>query len=137
MCGIAGFIENPQKFNARKAVEVVRCMTKEIRHRGPDTEGIWTDGSCVAMAHRRLSIIDLSCAGNQPMISTNDRYVIVFNGEIYNHNELRNQLNYYSWRGHSDTETLLAATEAWGIREALRRSEGMFALAIWLSLIHI
>jgi len=88
-------------------------MANTLHHRGPDAEGVWSDGSRVELAHRRLSILDLSPAGDQPMVSNDGRYVIVFNGEIYNHLDLRNQLHKEIWRGHSDTETLLAACQAW------------------------
>jgi len=107
-------------------------MAKALTHRGPDNSGAWIDESCgIALAHRRLSILDLSPAGDQPMISLSGRYVIVFNGEIYNHLELRRELKNVEWRGHSDTETLLAGFEAWGIEGALQRAVGMFAIALW------
>lgn len=131
VCGITGFIEIDGIGNDVMAGNVVRSMSQVIRHRGPDAEGIWTDGSHVAMAHRRLSIVDRSSAGNQPMQSKDGRYVMVFNGEIYNHHDLRNQMDSKIWKGQSDTETLIAATQTWGIREALQRSIGMFALAVW------
>lgn len=92
--------------------------------------GAWADAG-VALAHRRLSILDLSAAGNQPMSSASGRFVVVFNGEIYNHLELRRMLGDLPWRGHSDTETLLACIEAWGIAPALSRFTGMFAFAVW------
>jgi asparagine synthase (glutamine-hydrolysing) len=112
------------------------AMADRLEHRGPDDKGVWTDpDSGFAVAHRRLSIIDLSSAGHQPMLSANGRWVLAYNGEIYNHLELRQTLetqgNAPQWRGHSDTETLLAAIQAWGVVEALRRSLGMFALALW------
>jgi asparagine synthase (glutamine-hydrolysing) len=111
-------------------------MADRIRHRGPDDQGVWIDGDAgLALAHRRLSILDLSAAGHQPMHSASGRWVLAYNGEIYNHMELRRRLKAEgaapSWRGHSDTETLLAAIEAWGVDETLRRSVGMFALALW------
>ncbi len=92
--------------------------------------GAWADAG-VALAHRRLSILDLSAAGNQPMSSASGRFVVVFNGEIYNHLELRRMLGDLPWRGHSDTETLLACIEAWGIAPTLSRFTGMFAFAVW------
>ena len=106
-------------------------MARALRHRGPDAEGVWIDGAGLALAHRRLSILDLSPAGDQPMTSKSGRYVLVFNGEIYNHLDLRKELQGEVWRGHSDTETLLTACEAWGIEITLKRAVGMFALALW------
>jgi len=115
---------------------MLRDMGNTIAHRGPDDEGAWVDDSAhIALGHRRLSVLDLSPAGHQPMQSSCGRYVIVFNGEIYNHLELRQQLAVNQqpteWRGHSDTETLLAAFSQWGVEEALKRSVGMFAIALW------
>jgi len=108
-------------------------MAATQSHRGPDNIGIWTDEAVgIALGHSRLSILDLSASGNQPMISPCGRYVIIFNGEIYNHLELRKNLGQtQEWRGHSDTETLLAGISAWGIKEAVNRSVGMFAFAVW------
>jgi asparagine synthase (glutamine-hydrolysing) len=116
--------------------ETVRRMATRLVHRGPDDSGEWVDGECgVALAHRRLSIIDLSAEGHQPMASAGGRFVLVFNGEIYNYRELRAELDAarggISWRGHSDTEVMLAAFEHWGVENALPRFNGMFALAVW------
>jgi asparagine synthase (glutamine-hydrolysing) len=131
MCGITGFVAAAEQ-SPEWAANVLGCMTREISHRGPDDEGIWIDGAAgVALGHRRLSILDLSPAGHQPMISASGRYVIIFNGEIYNHLDLRASLEHPRWRGHSDTETLLAAIEAWGVEDSLKRCIGMFALALW------
>lgn len=129
MCGIAGFLGPPVAAD----MEVrARRMANNLVHRGPDDVGVWADGaSGVALAHRRLAILDLSPAGHQPMASECGRYVVVFNGEIYNHLDLRKQLRKGAWRGHSDTETLLAACQAWGFEETLKRTVGMFALALW------
>ena len=107
-------------------------MAGKLAHRGPDAEGIWAQPeSGLGMAHRRLSIFDLSGAGAQPMQSHSGRYCIVFNGEIYNFEELRGALPSSRWRGHSDTEVFVEAVEAWGLKAALRRSAGMFAFALW------
>jgi asparagine synthase (glutamine-hydrolysing) len=111
-------------------------MAARLHHRGPDDAGAWTDPATgVALAHRRLSVIDLSPAGHQPMLSASGRYVMVFNGEIYNHEDLRMELEKsagaLAWRGHSDTESLLAGVEQWGLEGTLTRSVGMFAIAIF------
>jgi asparagine synthase (glutamine-hydrolysing) len=115
---------------------VCAAMTSTLAHRGPDDFGYWFQRDIgLAMGHRRLSIVDLSPAGHQPMGSASGRYQVTLNGEIYNHLALRTELESNAaaptWRGHSDTETLLAAIEAWGLRRALQRSVGMFALALW------
>jgi len=131
MCGIAGFIDP----RTAEPEATCRAMARALVHRGPDDSGYWVQRDIgLGLAHRRLSIVDLSPAGHQPMRSASGRYEIVFNGEIYNHLALRRQLEgggARAWRGHSDTETLLAAIEAWGVQTALRRCVGMFALAIW------
>lgn len=111
-------------------------MCDSIRHRGPDDAGYWVDEkNHFAFGHRRLSILDLSPSGAQPMASASGRWMVAFNGEIYNHLELRRKLERcgytHTWRGHSDTETLLAGFDLWGISETIRRSIGMFALAVW------
>ena len=114
----------------------LKAMTNAIVNRGPDSEGHWLDGNAgIALGHRRLAIVDLSPAGAQPMPSPCGRYVIAFNGEIYNHLVLRTELANSgmapTWRGHSDTETLLAGFEAWGIQATIERAVGMFAFAVW------
>jgi asparagine synthase (glutamine-hydrolysing) len=111
-------------------------MGDAIAHRGPDDHGAWIDAPAgVALAHRRLSVIDLSSEGHQPMSSPSGRYVIVYNGEIYNYSEVRGQIEaangQHSWRGHSDTEVMLAAFEQWGLDDALARFNGMFAFGLW------
>ncbi len=137
MCGISGFVgssgrTSPDEFNAQ-----LGAMMSALKHRGPDDEGAWLDGNGrIALGHRRLAVLDLSEKGSQPMISKSGRYVIAFNGEIYNHLSLRRTLerdgvSHPSWNGHSDTETLLAGIEVWGLEKALIKSVGMFALALW------
>jgi len=135
MCGIAGYWSDGG-LRQSTAYEIVARMAGAIRHRGPDAHGAWVDtGAGIALGHRRLSILDLSPAGAQPMQSASGRYILVFNGEIYNHCDLRREIGAVggapAWRGHSDTETLLAAVERWGIEAALGRACGMFALAVW------
>jgi asparagine synthase (glutamine-hydrolysing) len=135
MCGLAGFY-NGALSRLEDAEPIVGRMLSAIAHRGPDDEGRWIDAANgIALGQRRLSILDLSPAGHQPMFSASDRYVVVFNGEIYNHTELRVALVAEGrapvWRGHSDTEVILAAIEAWGVAAALQRMVGMFAIALW------
>jgi len=132
MCGITGFLDRA----VSEPEALCRRMSSELAHRGPDDHGVWTDRECgVALGHRRLAVLDLSPAGQQPMRSPHDRYIISFNGEIYNHLRIREELEraqqVAGWRGHSDTETLLAAIEFWGIPGALERCVGMFAFALW------
>ena len=131
MCGIAGFISpylSRDSFN-----KTITCMIDKLGHRGPDDKGIWFDTkSGVALAHSRLSIIDLSKAGHQPMISSCKRFYIVFNGEIYNHKMLREELpDSIKWRGHSDTETLINGISYWGLERTLSKLVGMFSFALW------
>lgn len=134
MCGITGFF-HPNGFNSKEAENTIVAMRNRLVHRGPDDAGVWMDGDAgIALAHRRLSILDLSPAGHQPMVSASGRYVLVFNGEIYNHLDIRRRLDAEGdvvWRGHSDTETLLATIEGWGLDATLKESVGMFALALW------
>ena len=130
MCGLAGILGN----SARDTV-LLRAMATSIAHRGPDDEGVWADPEAgIGLAHRRLAIVDLSPAGHQPMASASGRLVIAYNGELYNHRAIRTELDALrqtDWRGHSDTETLVEAIDAWGLAGALERSVGMFALALW------
>jgi asparagine synthase (glutamine-hydrolysing) len=135
MCGITGFVE-VGGFSETDARHTIEAQTKTLWHRGPDDNGIWMDPDAgVALGHRRLSILDLSPAGHQPMVSASGRYVIVLNGEIYNHLEIRERLDAAEsaphWRGHSDTETLLASIDRWGIEFTLDMSVGMFAFGVW------
>jgi asparagine synthase (glutamine-hydrolysing) len=135
MCGIAGFWMGERR-GARAMDNVVVAMASAIAHRGPDDAGHWCDtGLGVALGFRRLSIIDLSPAGSQPMLSPSGRYVVIFNGEIYNHAGLREKLvaegRGVPWRGHSDTETLCACFEFWGIETTLSACVGMLAIAVW------
>ncbi len=131
MCGITGILA-PAAFPFEPTLA---AMAEALRHRGPDGKGIWADKeSGIGFAHRRLSIVDLSPQGAQPMVSASGRFVLCYNGEIYNHLALRRDLKAATgiiWKGHSDTEVLLEAIERWGIRSTLERSNGMFAFAVW------
>lgn len=134
MCGLAGYFSG--QWPADGAQGRLKTMTDLIVNRGPDSEGHWLDADAgIALGHRRLAIVDLSPAGHQPMVSASERYVIAFNGEIYNHLGIRAELEGLGqapvWRGHSDTETLLAGIEAWGVEATLKRFIGMFAIALW------
>ena len=136
MCGLTGFYHGSIFSSADTVQEHLKKMTDAIRHRGPDSEGFWHDlDDGIAFGHRRLSILDLSDAGHQPMLSDDDRYIIVFNGEIYNHLEIREEIERdfsdINWNGHSDTETLLKAIQLFGWEEALEKLIGMFAIALW------
>lgn len=130
MCGLAGYL------GGGAGRQALYAMTTSVIHRGPDSEGHWWDeDASVALGHRRLAVVDVSEAGFQPMLSVEGRYVIVFNGEIYNHLDIRKEMERAAlappWRGHSDTETLLAGFEVWGIPATLTRCQGMFAFAVW------
>jgi asparagine synthase (glutamine-hydrolysing) len=131
MCGIAGiFLTSTHRTADSLGAQATR-MADALRLRGPDAGGVWVDAAQgIALGHRRLSIIDLSPDGAQPMVSASGRYVVSYNGEIYNYQQLRARLD-YPWRGHSDTQVLLAAVEAWGIEKALQEMNGMFAFALW------
>lgn len=132
MCGFAGFYDF--SLGAEQAAHILAGMASRLAHRGPDDQGIWSEPETgIHLVHRRLAVVDLSSTGHQPMRSASGRYVIIFNGEIYNYRELRAELEQSGsrWRGHSDTEVLLAGIEAWGVCEALRHCVGMFALALW------
>ena len=136
MCGITGFFDLCMRTTPDVGAAAARRMAQEIAHRGPDDSGVWADAAAgIFLAHRRLSILDLSPAGHQPMVSASGRFVAVLNGEIYNHAELRRKLEAEgaapAWCGHSDTEVMLAAIERYGLRGALDRMVGMFAIALW------
>lgn len=132
MCGLTGILASRDQTTGGLQ-SLVQKMTAALVHRGPDAEGTWAEDG-IALGHRRLSILDISPAGAQPMLSRCERYVIAFNGEIYNHHDLRRDLDAAgtpNWRGHSDTETLLAGVAHWGLDETLKRAAGMFAIALW------
>lgn len=143
MCGFAGIFHIQSKKTKGDYLNLVSLMSDVLLHRGPDSSGQWADDSMgIALAHRRLAIVDLSLAGHQPMASKLQKFILAFNGEIYNHLEIRaeleqicslssNLMTHVEWRGHSDTETLLAAFEIWGIEATLKKTVGMFALALW------
>ncbi|MGA7615757.1 MAG: asparagine synthase (glutamine-hydrolyzing) [Thermoanaerobaculia bacterium] len=133
MCGIAGFWNSE---NTSELTRIAGAMAGRLEHRGPDDGGTWEDREAgIAFGHRRLSIIDVSTAGHQPMVSRCGRFAVVYNGEIYNHAELREELErdrgFAGWKGHSDTETLLAGLMEWGVERTLGRLNGMFAFAYW------
>ncbi|WP_111709652.1 asparagine synthase (glutamine-hydrolyzing) [Lutibacter citreus] len=131
MCGIVGFLAN----GTLNYKSILSSMVTEIKHRGPDSKGIWFNNSCnIGLGHARLSIIDLTENGSQPMHSDSERYTIIFNGEIYNHLAIRKELELntsISWKGTSDTETLLKAIEIWGLDKTIENCIGMFAFALW------
>ena len=141
MCGIAGFLWSDSSFLAlgtSNPHKIALDMADRLRYRGPDGSGEWVDTEHrVALAHRRLSVIDVSLLGRQPMGSASGRYWITFNGEIYNYRQLRQALDEGLtavppvWKGGSDTEVMLAAFERWGIEAATKRFHGMFAFAVW------
>ena len=152
MCGLVGFFSPQHGQDQTQSTAVLRQMMQVIQRRGPDHQGTWHNANgTLFFGHNRLAIIDLSPAGEQPMHSASGRFVMVYNGEIYNHLDLRAELESAgvkpAWRGHSDSETLLMGFEVWGVQETLKRCVGMFALALLdqrdntltlaLSLIHI
>src|ERR1700682_3610316 len=130
MCGIAGFWQARQ--GGESPLDILQRMGAPLAHRGPDDSGTSHDPKRGAgLAFRRLSIIDLSPCGSQPMASVSGRYVIIFNGEVYNFEDIRAELGIAHWRGHSDTEVILEAIERWGLDAAVQRFVGMFAFALW------
>ena len=137
MCGIAGFIDLRRETPNEDLRATAARMANTLRHRGPDSGGAWADAATgIALGHRRLAILDLSPAGHQPMVSASGRFVIAYNGELYNFQELRRQLEQFddslaTFHGHADTEVILACFDRWGVRDSLPRFNGMFALAVW------
>ena len=135
MCGIVGCFHPGERPDALG--EQVRTMAAAVVHRGPDSGGSFVDDAAgFALGFRRLAVVDLTPTGEQPMTSHSGRYVIVFNGEIYNHVAMRADLADVAWRGTSDTEVMLAAIDRWGIEAALPRLHGMFAIALWDQQVH-
>lgn len=133
MCGIAGFL-SAHNDTAGQLMATAQAMAERLRHRGPDDGGVWVDApSGLAFSQRRLAIVDLSPAGHQPMLSSDGRYVINYNGEVYNADELRGDLQAAGrpFRGHSDTEVIVEGVAVWGVRATIERLIGMFALAVW------
>src|SRR5258705_2229775 len=134
MCGIAGFLDASRRMGPQELEAAALRMADSLAHRGPDDRGSWVDSNAgVALGHRRLSVLDLSPLGRQPVESGCGRYGIVFNGEIYNFRSLRGELEAHGhpFRSRSDTEVILAAITQWGVRDALPRLNGMFAFAVW------
>jgi asparagine synthase (glutamine-hydrolysing) len=134
MCGISGFVDLARSTTRDHASHLIAEMTLPLAHRGPDDSGTWVDAAeGIALGHSRLSIIDLTDAGAQPMTSASDRYVITYNGEIYNFAEIATELEAagHRLRGHCDTEVLIEAIDAFGLSDALERANGMFAFALW------
>lgn len=134
MCGIAGVVDATHRTSADHLRAVAAAMGATLGHRGPDDHGVWVDPAAgVALAHRRLAVVDVSDRGRQPMVSAGGRYTLTFNGEIYGHGAVRERLAGlgHAFRGTSDTEVLVAAIEEWGVRGALERVNGMFAIAVW------
>ena len=134
MCGIVGFVDRAGQMSLVELRATIQTMANSLRHRGPEDQGSWIDPQQgVALGHRRLSIIDLSAGGHQPMVSSCKRYVLILNGEIYNFRELRRELEHQSaqFRGHSDTEVMLVAITRWGLERAIEKFNGMFAFALW------
>lgn len=134
MCAIVGFWDSSRRMGLDALERTVLGMASVLQHRGPDDQGAWADeNASLALGHRRLAILDLSTEGHQPMLSANQHYVLVFNGEIYNFQSLQTALEQrgHTFRGHSDTEVMLAAFCEWGLLSALERFVGMFAFALW------
>ncbi|MDA9258928.1 asparagine synthase (glutamine-hydrolyzing) [Gammaproteobacteria bacterium] len=142
MCGLTGFIELDKQLFPSSPIERLRKMSSALEHRGPDSSGEWSNEiKGIGLAHRRLSILDLSDAGHQPMESKDKRYMLSFNGEIYNHQKIRSDLKKdfpgIKWNGTSDSETLLATIQCYGIEKCIELIRGMFAIALWDSKLNI
>src|SRR2546423_857977 len=134
MCGITGYLNQSADQSQDEMLPLLERMADKLRHRGPDDAGVWVDAPVgIALGFRRLAILDLSSNGAQPMHSADGRYVIVFNGEIYNYRDLREELlkTGFSFRGTSDTEVILAGCSRWGVEGVIPRLWGMFAIALW------
>jgi asparagine synthase (glutamine-hydrolysing) len=134
VCGIAGLLGRPGHRSDDELAELGRAMADAVAHRGPDGDGTWTDAAAgLVLAHRRLAVVGLGASGAQPMVSRSGRCVLTYNGEIYNEPEIRGRLEGIGvrFRGTSDTETLVEAVDAWGVKDALRAVDGMFAFAVW------
>ena len=134
MCGIAGLLDLERRSGSQELEALGRAMAATLNHRGPDAHGVWSDAEAgVALGHTRLSIVDLSPAGAQPMVSSCGACVITYNGEIYNAGDLRPELEARGrrFRGHSDTEVLVEAIAEWGVKSTVERLIGMFAFALW------
>ncbi|MBL6936163.1 MAG: asparagine synthase (glutamine-hydrolyzing), partial [Alphaproteobacteria bacterium] len=134
MCGFAGFIDLARRTPEADLLARAEGMAARLYHRGPDGDGVWADASAgLGLGHRRLAILDISPAGHQPMVSSDGRYVIAYNGEVYNFPELRAELEVggVAFRGSCDTEVMVEAIAAWGLERALGRMVGMFAFALW------
>ncbi len=132
MCGICGVLATVDRGSQRSQHDLATAMAATLRHRGPDTSGVWVDPSGrVALGHTRLAIVDLSDAGTQPMTSANGRWTITYNGEVYNTDDLRRSLDSVGWRGHSDTEVLVEHIARHGVEATLKATKGMFAFACW------
>jgi len=137
MCGIVGFWELNNQHSKEQSLNIILEMTNALKERGPDFFGVWSDDRVrLFLGYRRLSIIDLNERGAQPMVSQSGRYVIAYNGEVFNAFDLRRELEPegYHFKGYSDTEIVLAACEFWGIEKACNQFNGMFAFAFWDSL---
>lgn len=132
MCGITGFWDFQNRRSSEELHNLASRMAEQIIYRGPDSHGTWVDESAgIAFGHRRLSVVDLSPTGHQPMLSSSGRFVICYNGEIYNCQELREELSFSGFRGHSDTEVILEACDFWGVEKAVQKFIGMFAFALF------
>src|SRR5688500_4349734 len=135
MCGFAGLLVHRSVDPHERLCEIAGRMAATLYHRGPDDCGVWADAAQgFAVGFRRLSVIDLSPTGHQPMVSPSGRFVIAYNGEVYNHPEIRRTLEKdrgIRFRGQSDTEVILAAVDEWGLERALEGFVGMFAFALW------